>query len=60
MPLKKSGSKESFHRNVAELIHAGHSVAQSLAISYKIKGENSASAGKSYAKPKKKKTKKRK
>lgn len=41
MPLMKSKSKKAFNKNVAELIHAGHSVEQSVAIAYKVKGEKS-------------------
>ena len=41
MPLNKSTSEEAFHENVAELIKAGHSKEQALAISHKIqRGED--------------------
>jgi hypothetical protein len=39
MPLEKGKSTKAFKYNVAELIRAGHSPVQALAIAYKQKGE---------------------
>jgi hypothetical protein len=37
MPLEQSGSKGAQSRNISELVHAGHSQKQAVAISYDIK-----------------------
>jgi hypothetical protein len=39
MPLASGSSNKAFKYNVAELVHAGHKVAQALAIAYKKKRE---------------------
>lgn len=50
MPLKSGKSKETFSNNVAEMVKAGHPLAQALAASYAKKGEKS-----NKKKPKRKK-----
>lgn len=39
MPLKAGKSKATFSHNVAEMVKAGHPLAQALAASYQKKGE---------------------
>jgi len=39
MPLKKSGSKEAFRKNVAAEVKSGRPVKQAVAIAYSVKKE---------------------
>lgn len=52
MPLKKSGSKEAFRKNVKAEVEAGKPIKQAVAIAYSVKRK---AEGKPAAKPKGKK-----
>jgi hypothetical protein len=40
MPLKQGTSKETFSKNVSELMKSGHRQNQALAIAYSVKRKN--------------------